>query len=272
MFISPPLLASQMEPVICLGQQPNGILPKRYFVAKLETARDLQRRIGGRIVWFCHDSDSDRRETRTRIPTADPDVLVEVNFPFTTRLQRRFTPLSHKGTGDLSQMRETLRHHTSEAVVDAFSTVTASTAADACIQMYGALGLLDGIELVRSSDPEFREAAYVWDTDEGWFSDARYEGELVRAHLVDGRLLLHSGGDRYEDIGPMDAPRKDLLSAGWRKRFDWMQSVIGATHYVLGQGEAQYLKDLTLARPAEFVPRLDVPDADLAWLPHGSLP
>jgi hypothetical protein len=53
------------EPVICFGQQPCGFFPKRFLVAKLTAARRLRERIGGRIVWFFHDSDHDYRETTT---------------------------------------------------------------------------------------------------------------------------------------------------------------------------------------------------------------
>ena len=53
------------EPVIAFGQQPCGFFPRRFLVAKIRTARRLQAEIGGRVVYFCHDSDHDPRETRT---------------------------------------------------------------------------------------------------------------------------------------------------------------------------------------------------------------
>ena len=52
------------EPVIAFGQQPCGFFPRRFLVAKIRTARRLQAEIGGRVVYFCHDSDHDPRETR----------------------------------------------------------------------------------------------------------------------------------------------------------------------------------------------------------------
>ena len=52
-------------PVICFGQQPCGFFPKRFLVAKILTARRLQKEIGGEIVFFYHDSDHDPRETQT---------------------------------------------------------------------------------------------------------------------------------------------------------------------------------------------------------------
>ena len=51
--------------VIAFGQQPCGFFPRRFLVAKIRTARRLQAEIGGRIVFFFHDSDHDPRETRT---------------------------------------------------------------------------------------------------------------------------------------------------------------------------------------------------------------
>jgi len=53
------------EPVVAFGQQPCGFFPRRFLVAKIRTARRLQAELGGRVVYFCHDSDHDPRETRT---------------------------------------------------------------------------------------------------------------------------------------------------------------------------------------------------------------
>ena len=47
------------------------------------------------------------------------------------------------------------------------------------------MGLLEGIRVVRSSDPAFRRAAC--DVDD-YFVDVPYEGEVVRARFVDGAL------------------------------------------------------------------------------------
>ena len=67
--------------------------------------------------------------------------------------------------------------------------------------MYRRMGLLDGVRVVRSSDPAFRRAACdVAD----FFVDVPYEGEIVRARLVDGALKLHEGGDAFVTL-PADA-------------------------------------------------------------------
>ena len=82
-----------VEPIIAFGQQPCGFFPRRFLVAKIQTARRLQAEMGGRIVFFCHDSDHDPRETRTilrRRTTGEPEKF---NFAVVTKLQRKFSPL-----------------------------------------------------------------------------------------------------------------------------------------------------------------------------------
>ena len=44
--------------------------PSDFFIAKIVTARRLQKEIGGEIVFFLHDSDHDRRETNTILARA----------------------------------------------------------------------------------------------------------------------------------------------------------------------------------------------------------
>lgn len=258
-----------MQPVIVLGQQPNGILPKRFFIAKLRTARRLQQELGGRIIWFCHDADHDPQETRTRIPSEDhPDGCIETNFSFANKTQRKFTPLAHKTALGLDEMRETLRHHTNDFVLEAFDAVKAETAADWCIQMYQELDLLKGVEIVRSSDSAFRKKAVVDGLERGWFYDTHWNGELVRARLENGRLSLHRGGDAYEDLGVLEDVDVTRISPGWEKRFDWMQSVLRATHYVAGASEQEYLEGITIARPATMVSRETIDDPGLAFIPE----
>jgi len=52
-------------PIICFGQQPCGFFPKRFLVAKIQTARKLQREIGGEIIFFFHDF-AFKRDIRTK--------------------------------------------------------------------------------------------------------------------------------------------------------------------------------------------------------------
>ena len=63
--------------------------------------------------------------------------------------------------------------------------VRAATSRISAWRCTGRMGLLDGIRVARSSDPGFRRAAC--DVD-GFFVDVPYEGEIVRARLLDGEL------------------------------------------------------------------------------------
>ena len=100
------------------------------------------------------------------------------------------------------------------------------------------MGLLDGIRVARSSDPAFRRAAC--DVDD-YFVDVPYEGEVVRARLVEGRPRLYKGGDQYVDL-PDVAYTREQISPTRDTRLRWMQSVIRCTHYVAGASEQDYLR------------------------------
>src|SRR5512143_911512 len=80
-------------PVICFGQQPCGFFPRRFLYAKIVTARRLQAEIGGEIVYFCHDSDHDCRETQTILRHRKTDGPQAFNFAFENKLQRKYSPL-----------------------------------------------------------------------------------------------------------------------------------------------------------------------------------
>ncbi|MGH9748795.1 MAG: hypothetical protein ACRD5D_06295 [Candidatus Polarisedimenticolia bacterium] len=228
------------EPVICFGQQPCGFFPKRFFHAKLVTARRLQREIGGRIVWFCHDSDHDYRETATPLRDLKTGELARINFDHVGKLQKKYTPLYAKRIqGDWQERTaRLLPRFVPPALVDLFRAVQAGTVADFCLDMYRRLGHLEGVEVVRSSEPGLRaRAVEVAD----FYVDVLHEGELVRARCRDGKLTLHRGGDEYLEL-PYVEPAKETISPARDTRLRWMQSVVRCTHYVAGAGEAQYLK------------------------------
>jgi hypothetical protein len=228
-------------PVICFGQQPCGIFPKRFLVSKIATARRLQSEIGGRIVFFYHDSDHDPRETQTCLrhrKTGEPYTL---NFAFENKLQRKFSPLYLKRVN--TAWRDTtvrqLPAYVAPCWTDACRKTTATNVADFCLEMYRAMGLLDGIEIVRSSSPDVRRAACDI-TD--FFVDVPHEGEIVRARQIDGSLRLHEGGNAFTPLPPRSAPpEKSQISPTRDSRLRWMQSVIHCTHYIAGLGEQAYL-------------------------------
>lgn len=251
------------EPIICFGQQPCGIFPRRFLFAKIQTARRLQKEIGGEIVFFYHDSDHDSRETITILRDLHTNAQRRLNFTFANKLQKEFSPLFAKRvTAESKQkMGAQLRQCVSELLAKVFESVEAENVADFCLTIYDRIGLLDGIRVVRSGDAKFREQAAAIDD---YFVDVRYEGELVRARRGENCLLLHKGGDKYirlplEEYGPAQiSPTRDT-------RLRWMQSVIGCSHYVAGAGERNYL-NTSDAPEVEFVTRDPISESDFAYL------
>ncbi|MEI6861285.1 MAG: hypothetical protein WCL04_03440 [Verrucomicrobiota bacterium] len=226
-------------PVICFGQQPCGFFPRRFLFAKFQSARKLQRELGGEPVFFFHDSDHDPRETQTVLRHRQTGEPATLNFAFENKLQRKFSPLCLKRipAGWRDNTARQLGAYVTPAAVTAFKAVAATLVADFCLEMYRRMGLLDGVRVVRSSDPAVRRAACdIADC----FVDVPYGGETVRARLLDGTLRLHEGGDAYTTL-PAAPFTKEHISPTRDSRLRWMQSVIHCTHYVSGAGELAYL-------------------------------
>ena len=227
-------------PVIVFGQQPCGFFPRRFLYAKIVTARRLQRELGGEVVFFCHDSDHDPRETKTILRHRKTGQTVEINFAFVNKTQRRFTPLHLKriAPGWQENTARQLPAYVEPCWVEAFKAVQAGHVADFCLEMYRRMGLLDGIRVVRSSDAAFRRAACGIDD---YFVDVPHAGEIVRARLRDGGLWLHEGGDHHIAL-PMADYGPEQISPTRDSRLRWMQSVLQCTHYVAGASEQDYLR------------------------------
>lgn len=227
-------------PRICFGQQPCGFFPKRFLAAKIFTARRLQAEIGGEIVFFYHDSDHDPRETSTTLRYRRTGEPARLNFTFANKIQRKWSPLYLKQV--LSEWQaNTLRQL--PAYVDkrwavAFKQIAPTNVADFCLEMYRAMGLLEGVRVVRSSDPAVRAAACdVAD----FYVDVPFVGETARARWTSGALRLHEGGDCYQLLPLVDFT-KTQVSPARDTRLRWMQSVIRCTHYIAGLGEQAYLR------------------------------
>jgi hypothetical protein len=226
-------------PVICFGQQPCGFFPRRYLFAKFQTARRLRAEIGGEIVFFCHDSDHDPRETRITLRHRKSDIPTQVNFAFANKLQKKHSPLYLKRVSPEWQARTALqlRHFVDPRWVAAFQSVAATNVADFCLEMYRKMGLLEGVRVARSSDAALRLAACdIAD----FFVDVPYQGEIVRARFANGTLKLHEGGDVHVTLAQTDFT-KEQISPTRDTRLRWMQSVIRCTHYVSGASEQDYL-------------------------------
>jgi hypothetical protein len=251
------------SPVICFGQQPCGFFPRRFLYAKLVTARRLQAELGGQIVFFFHDSDHDPRETQTILRHRKTDAPLTFNFAFRNKVQRKFSPLYAKEipSGWREQTARQLGAYVSSDAVAAFQAATATTVADFCLEVYRAMGLLQGIHVVRSSDPAVRTAACLIDD---CFVDVPYAGELVRARRsADGILQLHEGGDCFITL-PETSFTAAQVSPSRDSRLRWMQSVIHCTHYIAGAGEQAYLR-CAEAPEITFVPRDPIDRSDEAF-------
>lgn len=227
-------------PIICFGQQPCGLFPKRFLFAKFQTARRLRAEIGGEIVFFYHDSDHDPRETRTVLRHRKSSEPFELNFTFENKLQRKYAPLYLKRVTPDWRAKTALQlpAYVDRRWADAFREISAATVADFCLEMYRHMGLLEGVRVVRSSDPAFRRAACEVPD---FFVDVPHAGETVRARFVDGCLRLHEGGSSFVTL-PATPFTKEHISPARDTRLAWMQSVIRCTHYVAGAGEQQYLR------------------------------
>jgi hypothetical protein len=252
------------SPVICFGQQPCGFFPRRFLWAKFATARRLAAELGAEIVFFYHDSDHDPRETQTIIrhrKTGEPATL---NFDFANKIQRKWSPLFLKRIppGWPEKTARQLGAYAAPRLVELFKSVRADNPADFCLGIYRALGLLDGVRVVRSGDPAVRRAACAIPDH---FVDMPYGGETVRARLINGVPSLHEGGAHYLALPP--APfAKEQISPARDTRLRWMQSVVRCTHYIAGAGEQAYLNPAD-APDITFVPRDPVDRSDEAWLP-----
>ncbi|MFO1500924.1 MAG: hypothetical protein U1G07_21470 [Verrucomicrobiota bacterium] len=183
-------------PVIAFGQQPCGFFPRRFLFAKIQTARRLQSQIGGEIIFFCHDSDHDPRETRTILRHRKTQAAAVLNFAVENKVQRKFSPLFCKRLAPEWQSRTALQlpNYVAGRLIDLFSQVSAATVADFCLDLYQRMGLLDDIRVVRSSDPNFRLAACEV---EEFFVDVDYEGQTVRARFTGDGLQLHEEATRF---------------------------------------------------------------------------
>ena len=251
-------------PIICFGQQPCGIFPRRFLFSKIETARRLQREIGGEIVFFYHDSDHDPRETTTILRDRRSGREQRLNFQFANKLQKQFSPLFAKRVLPVwqEQTARQLPNLAPPPLVEEFKKVAAENVADFCLEMYQRLGLLAGVEVRRSGDPEFRRRAIAVDD---YFVDVNYRQELVRARISPAALLLHKGGDSYLEL-PLEKYDASQISPTRDTRLRWMQSVIQCTHYVAGAGEIKYLKTDD-APGVQFITRDEISESDRAYVP-----
>jgi hypothetical protein len=216
-------------------------------------------------VFFYHDSDADYRETITILEDLRTKEEVRLNFLEENKIQKKYSPLYAKkiAKGWQEESARRLPRFAGKNIIDIFSGIKAKTVADFCLEMYKNLGLLEGIEIMRSGDKDFRLAAS--DLQE-YFADVEYEGEIVRAEMYDGKLRLHEGGGKYFNIPAPAKIEKWQKNPGRAERFAWMQSVIHCTHYIAGASEAEYLKKEDFP-DVTFVNREEIDRSENAYIP-----
>ena len=249
-------------PIIAFGQQPYGFFPRRFLVAKIHTARRLQAQMGGCIVFFYHDSDHDPRETRTILRHRTTGEPVSLNFGVANKLQRKFSPLYVKRIAPEWHGKTVLQlpNYVDGRLIDLFRKTPPETVADFCLEMYRHLGLLDEIQVARSSDPALRRRAC--EVSE-FFVDVPYDGDIVRARVRGGALQLHAGGESFVTLAATGFA-KEQISPARDTRLRWMQSIIQCTHYVAGAGEQAYLRQ-DEAPEITFVRRDQIDRSDEAY-------
>jgi hypothetical protein len=261
-----------VAPIIAFGQQPCGFFPKRFLVSKIQTARRLQSEIGGEIVFFFHDSDHDPRETQTILRHRKTKEPAQLNFAFVNKIQRKFSPLHLKriAPGWHTKTELQLPNYVEREAINLFKEVLAPTVADFCLLIYQKMGLLEGIRVVRSSDPAVRATAC---SVPEFFVDVPYQGETVRARFTGeepesgtttgGTLRLHEGGNSFITL-PAQEFVKEQVTPTRDTRLVWMQSVLHCTHYIAGLGEKAYLHTQD-APEIRFIEREPIDCSDEAY-------
>jgi hypothetical protein len=199
----------------------------------------MQAEMGGRIVFFLHDSDHDHRETCSKLTNRHTEKIERVNFDVSNKIQKLYSPLYCKTIKPewKEKTRRCLPNLVAPELIDIFASINSENVTDFCIEMYRGMGLLEGVELVRSSDTDLREQAI---DVEDYFVDIPYEGETVRARHREGGYFLYKGGNHYFQV-PAEKVNKFQVSPTRDTRLSWMQSVVHCTHYIAGEGEIQYL-------------------------------
>lgn len=233
--------------------------------AKIETARQLQKNIGGDIIFFYHDSDHDYRETIITLEDTQGNAE-KLNFEQENKIQKKYSPLYAKRIpADWKEkMTRRLPRFVDDDYVQIFASIEADNVGDFCLEMYTKLGILDGIQVIRSSDTALRSQAL--DLQGHHFVDVMYENETVRAEYFENQLRLHRGGGNYIQLPDVPFEKKDI-NPGRDERLLWMQSLVHCTHYIYGEGEKAYM-NFEQTPEIEFMQRDTIEAADHTWIPE----
>ena len=174
------------------------------------------------------------------------------------------------------KMAHTLPNYVSKELTDIFTSTLPTTVGDFCLEIYRKMGLLEGVQVIRSGDSSIRNAACEIPD---YFVDIPYQNEIVRARLSNAGILpaptsdvpatqkslqLHEGGPNFITLTFPDKIEKSQISPTRDTRLKWMQSVLHCTHYVAGAGEQQYLNKSD-APEITFLNRDPIDRLDEAW-------
>jgi hypothetical protein len=179
-------------------------------------------------------------------------------------VQRKYSPLyaKHIAPDWHAKTLAQLPNYVERPAIELFRTTPADTVAGFCLAMYRGMGLLEGVDVVASSNPDVRRQACPVDD---FFVDVPYEGNVVRARMRNGALYLHEGGDSFVELAATPpSVSKEHISPTRDTRLRWMQSVIQCTHYVTGAGEQAYLRRDDAPEIA-YVPRDAIERSDEAF-------
>lgn len=217
------------------------------------------------MVFFYHDSDANWRETAISFTDKQSGKEARLNFEQENRIQKKFSPFYAKRIPQdwQKKLSRILPQYAPQNAGKLFTSIKTQNIADFCLEMYKHLGLLENITIIRSGNKEFRETAIELEGE--FYADVPYQNEIVRAKYQNQRLFLHEGGEKYIYLPAPEKFEKAQKSAGRDQRFAWMQSAVNCTHYIYGEGEANYLEFKNFPE-VEFVPRLKTDKPEFAWL------
>ncbi len=253
-------------PVICFGQQPCGFLPRRFLFAKIQTALRLRDRIGGRIVFFYHDSDHDPRETQTILVEEKTGDEQRLNFQFANKTQKKFSPLYAKFIAPDWQThhhppapqiprpdRRSTRSNRSPRPTPPTSASTSTAPSDSSTAS----------KSPGPATPPFARppapSTTISSTSNTKAKSSAPDDHPTTDSDSTGAATPTSTSPRKSGTNVRSAPPVTPASR-------WMQSVIHCTHYVAGAGEMDYL-DTSQAPEIEFLRRDDISHASQAYLP-----
>lgn len=215
------------KPIVCLSEQLSSFLPTKSLVRRIDAAKSLASRVGGKTILFIWDS-WHRGTAETVLPGNR-----RISFEYYNNLQRDYTPFYLKNLDPVwwNRAKSKLDGIVPGKIINVLDNIKEDTAGNFCLKAYKKLGFLDNLEVVRSSDPEIRKKAKMF---EDFYVEVSYKGEIVRARYTNRGFVLESNP-------PVEIYKTDvvpgMVTPPDEKRFEWMDSIVSPSHYILGEKE-----------------------------------